>query len=1113
MGSASPLAPLLRDVVFSCMATRLALLLLVSLWLIPKTLDAQAVTAKVVGTVTDPSGASVPNAEVTIQNADTGQSRKGVTDGSGNYEFAFLPIGSYTMSVNAAGFQTTNVGRFTLSVDQVARLPITLSIGQAAQAIEVAAAALLLQSENATVGTVIDAKQVVDLPLNGRSFVQLALLTPGVNPGTPGSITVRRLRGSVGQAVGMSANGARDTQNRFYYDGIEAMDLDSYSFSFSPSIDAINEFKVQSSTYSAEVGGAPGGQVNLSTKSGTNSFHGGAWWFNRNDAFTALNGFQPRVPGAKPPRLNRNQYGANIGGPVLVPKLFNGKNKTFFFFNWESGRQISGSFGGTGLVPPSALRDGDFSSISANIIDPVTRQPFPGNRIPANRIANYARKFLDGYVPQPNANDPGINYRGPRAAAPITQDQYIARIDHVFSERDSINGSYIYNTQADDTVPTFTWDTRGNTARAQNLSLTETHVFSPTIVNELRAGWHRFFEHEFFGTTDRTDLDIANAIGIAGVATRPRDFGPPTFTAGYTLPAVRGIGPRDRLNQLWQVADNISIRRGAHFLKAGALVARRNWTFDEAVNPRSSFSFDGTVTAGGGTPTRDNQFAEFLLGLATGAQVSAQPFATRMNNFWQAYYFQDDWKVSPTFTLNFGLRYEYYQPPKQRGKATNFDLNGFVPARQTFHGFPDIADTTDRPAALVYGDRNDFGPRIGFAWQAPYVKDFVVRGGYGMYYTPEITNSWTTLTLNPPIVQTFSFTGNAANPVVVERAFQTQGSTSVGLFGSGALYPNLRTSYTQQWNFTVQKKLPADFYFDVGYVGSKGTRLTATYDGNRPIEVVVPGPNVAPIAQRRPFRGFDAINTTKSIGNSIYHSMQTKIERRVTRGLSILGAYTWSHSLSNADISSVGGGSFLDPIQNYFNLANERSNSIYDIRHRLSIAAMYGLPALSSSNALVRTILGGWQLGSIITEQTGFASGLTRVVDTTGTGIASRVNMVAGQDPMLPRDQRTRDRWFNTGAFSLPVAGQFGNAVRHPIHLPGLNQVDASAVKNFRFFETHAVQFRAEFFNLFNHVNLGAPGLNIRDPATFGRVISTAQGAGGMPGDARVVQFGLKYNF
>ena len=252
------------------------------------------------------------------------------------------------------------------------------------------------------------------------------------------------------------------------------------------------------------------------------------------------------------------------------------------------------------------------------------------------------------------------------------------------------------------------------------------------------------------------------------------------------------------------------------------------------MNPRGTFNFDGTVTAGGVAATRDHQFADFLLGLSTSAQVSVEPFATRMNNWWHGYYVQDDWKLTPNLTLNFGMRYEYFSPPVQRGKATNFDLNGFVPVRQTFHGFPDIPDTTDRPAALVYADKNDFGPRFGFAYSTPWIPDFVLRGGYGMYYTPEITNSWTTLTLNPPIVRTFAFTGNATNPINVETAFGGPGETRVGLFGSGALDPNLRTTYTQQWNLTAQKRLPKDTYFDVGYVGSKGTNLTASYDGNRP---------------------------------------------------------------------------------------------------------------------------------------------------------------------------------------------------------------------------------------------------------------------------------------
>ena len=1073
---------------------------------------AQLITANVVGTVSDPSGAVIPGAKVTIRSQQTNQVRTGTTDNLGNYEFSFLPVGTYTLSVESLGFQRSEVSPFQLNVDQVARVDVKMSVGQAAEKVDVQANAVLMQTEDASVGTLIDSQKVVELPLNGRSFVQLALLTPGVNPGTPGSITVRRLRGSVGQAVGMSANGARDTQNRFYYDGIEAMDLDSYNFSFSPSIDAINEFKVESSTYSAEVGGAPGGQVNLTTKSGSNRFHGTAWEFNRNDAFTALNGFQPRVPGAKPPRLNRNQYGANFGGPVLIPKIYNGKDKTFFFFNWEAGRQVSGSFGGTAFVPPAALRTGDFTG-TAPIYDPLTHQPFPNNIIPSTRIASYASKFLSGWVPVPNANDPGINYRGPRASAPINQDQYVSRMDHVFSAKDTLNGSYMYNVQADNTTPIFGFDTRGNRARAQNLSLAEVHVFTPSLINEVRVGWDRFFEHEFFGTTDLSQYDIANLIGIPGVSKDPRNYGPPTFTAGYDLPAVRGIGPRDRLNQLWQVSDNLSLRRGSHFFKMGMMVARRNWTFDESVNARGSFGFDGTVTAAPGvTGTRDNQFADFLLGQATTAGVSVAPFATRMNNFWQAYYVQDDWKVLPNLTINLGMRWEYYGRPLQRGKATNFDLNGFIPAVQTYHGFGDIPDTPGHPASLVNNDLNDFGPRVGFAWSAPHVRDLVVRGGYGIYYTPEITNSWTTLTLNPPIVKTYSYTGNAANPINVATAFTGQGVGS-NTFSSGAVDQNLRDSYTQQWNLTVQKKLPGQVYFDVGYVGSKGTRLTTSFDGNRPLAIVVPGPNVPSIASRRPLQGFDGISVAKSIANSTYHSLQVKGERRVGRGFSILGAYTWSKSLSNSDISTVGGGSFLGGIQDYMNLAADKSYSAFDVPHRLSISALYDIPLFNHSRGPVRAILGGWQVGTIVTEQVGFAAALSGVVDTTGTGIASRVNAVPGQNPMLPRDQRTRAMWFNTAAFALPLPGQFGSSTREQIHLPGLNQVDFSANKVFRFWENQQVQFRAEFFNFFNHVNLGAPGLNIRDPQNFGRVTSTVQGAGGMPGDARIVQFGAKYTF
>lgn len=1084
----------------------------------PEDLGAQATTARVVGTITDASGAAVPNANVAAKNAGTSQEFKTLSNALGNYEVV-LPVGPYTLDVVAPGFQKTQVTRFNLNVDQEARVDVQLQIGQMTQQVQVEASAIGLQTEEASVGTVIDSQKVVELPLNGRSFVQLALLTPGVNPGTPGSITVRRNRGAVGQQVAMSANGSRDTQNRFYYDGIESMDLDSYNFAFSPSIDAIHEFKVETSTTSAEMGGAPGGQVNLTTKSGTNSLHGSAWEFNRNDALTTLSPFQPYSPTAVPPRLNRNQFGANVGGPVYVPKIYNGKQKTFFFFNWESGRLISGSFTGSAFVPPVAYRTGDFSGSSAIIYDPQTGTPFAGNKIPQDRIRPFASKFMQ-FIPAPNASEAAINFRGPQAPAPINQDQYISRIDHRISDKNFLYGSYMYNVQADragtaGSVPVFVWDTRSNRARGQNLSVGDTHTFSANVVNEARIGWNRFFEHEFFGTTDDPALDIANIIGIAGVSKRARDFGAPTFSAGYDLPTTRTNGPRDRLNQLWQVSDNMSIQKGSHSLRMGMMVGRRNWTFDEGVNPRGTFSFDGRTTTLNGAPAvRENTFAAFLLGLGTSATISPDPFSTRMGNYWQGYYFQDNWRVTTNLTLNLGMRYEYFSPPDQRGKITNFDLTGvvpgFVPSQQIYHGFADIQDTPGYPPSLVFPDRRDWGPRVGFAWRAPGASDFVVRGGYGIYYTPEITNTYTGLTLNPPIVGSFSATATYNAPFAADVVFAnpTKGASA---FSAAVADPHLRSTYTQQWNFTIQKRLPGKVIVDIGYIGSKGTRLTEGFDGNRPIQLVVPGAGVPSVSSRRPFQGFDSLPVYKSIGNSTYHALQTKVERRVGGGLSVLGAYTFAKSLSSADISSVGGGAYIAGIQDYFNLAADKAPSGFDIRHRLSVAAIYDIPLFkNASTAVVRTLLGGWQLGTIITEQTGFASAMGGSGDTTGTGIGSRLSVVPGQSVNVSNPNR--DRWFNTAAFMDAAPGQWGNNSRMPIHLPGLNNVDASATKNFRFGERANVQFRTEFFNFFNHVNLGAPGTDLHAPNTFGRITSASQGAG-VATDGRVIQLGLKMQF
>jgi hypothetical protein len=1097
----------------------LPIVLLGLMVLLAPALFGQANSASIVGTVTDPTGASISGATVTVVRLETGLKQTTVTNTSGNYNLPFLPVGNYSLSASFTGFQTVQIEQFQLVVGQTARMDIQMKVGQVSEKVSVEASAIALQTENGTVGTVIDREQVAELPLNGRSFVQLALLTPGVNPATPGSLSARSSGGSLGQQVGMSANGARDNQNRFYYDGVEAMSLGSYSMSFSLSIDAIREFKVDSSSYSAAYGAAPGGHVNLTTKSGTNEYHGQAWLFNRNDALTTLAPFQPYSTTAKPPRLNRNQFGANIGGPVVLPKIYNGKERTFFFFNWESGRLISGSFGGTAFVPPTAYRTGNFSGSAAVIYDPTTGQPFSNNAIPASRIQPYASKFLT-YVPSPNTNEAAINFRGPNASAPTDQNQYLGRIDHRISDKNTLYGTYIFNQQMGYSVPTYGWEYTVSRGRQQVFALCDTHVFSASTVNELRLGWSRRRPESYYGTSYKPEYDIANIIGIAGVSKDPRDYGPPAFGMGYDAPAIAATnGPAYQHNQVWQFGDNLSINKGTHFLTMGALIYRRNFSFDEALNPRGTFTFDGrTTTLGGATPARENTFAAYLLGMATGGAVSPNPFANRMDHTWQSYYAQDDWKVTRNLTLNLGLRYDYFAQPVERGKVTNFELNGAIPgftvSRQLFRNFPDIPDTPGVSPSLMNSDRNNWGPRIGFAYRAPRLGDLVVRGGYGIYYIQEVTNTYTNLTLGTPVVKSFSYSGTYTQPINPATAFLGQGSAVTGVFGAAALDPDMSDAYVQQWNLTLQKQLPGKVFYDIGYVGSKGTNLAYSFDGNRPVQIVNPtAPGVAPIADRRPYKGFGSIGTTKSLGNSIYHSLQMKAERRMASGLSFLGAYTWSKALSTQDASTVGGGWYTGNVQDILNLTSEKSPAAFDLRHRFSMAGIYNIPLFATAkNRAMKAMLGGWQVNAIVTEQTGFASTMGGVGDITGTGIGSRVSMVSGQKPDLSRSERSRTRWFNTAAFAVTPMGNWGNATRNPLHLPGLNNIDFAANKYFRFSERANVQFRAEMFNFVNHVNLGAPGTSILTPNTFGVITSGNQGPGAT-GDQRIIQLGLKFQF
>lgn len=1083
-------------------------------------LPAQQTTATVTGTATDPSGSALPKVHVTIRNVQTNVVREVETDSTGNYSVPFLPAGRFALKATAPGFKTHQVEEFDLQVGQTARVDLHLDLGEVTQTMSVTADAAALQTEGATVGAVIDGGKIVDLPLNGRNFVQLAQLVPGVNPGTPGSITVRRGRGSIGETsrsfggTAMSANGARDTNNRFYLDGVEFMDYDAFSYPFSLSVDSLAEFRVETSTYSAEYGASPGGQVSILTKRGSNQLRGTLWEFNRNDALTQTYDAIGEKD-ATPPRLNRNQFGANVGGPVMLPKIYNGRDKTFFFFNWESGRLASGNAAGYRIVPPSEMRSGDFSKL----VNSSTKQPLPlkdplgigivNNQIPKQFLSPQAVTFLK-YTPEPNTSFGNFNYVNDPQSVVGTQDNYTYRLDHNLTRNDMLSFRYTWNSTKEKGTPYWGNDVRDNDARTRSLVGTYTRMFSPRVVNEARFGWNDMVEDEIFGTTFKQELDIAGEMGLPLVSRRPVDYGPPSISiangldGGYSVfDLQRQIGPRVRGNTVYNYNDILSIQSGKHFLKLGVDLVQRGFTFGQSRNPRGTFRFTGAYTG--------SSLADFMLGYVSYAEINPDPTDTDLQALWQSYFIQDDWKITQNLTINLGMRYDYLQPLfDSQGRMANIEQNGLFVTKLV------TPDTAAFPR-MVQGDKNNFGPRIGFAWRPSMLRNSVIRAGYGMYYNHIHPNAPFGMTESSQAKSSYTVNGPAAGKPTVffNDPFAGLGAPGLQLNAVPSNDPYYRDAYIQQWNFTVQKQLPAGFMLDTGYVGSKGTRLSVTLPAmNRPYQVVDPRtPGLPSINARRPNQDFlRGIQGDKSIGNSTYHSLQVKADRRVGRGLSALTAYTWSKCISGpSDIGAdIGGGSFIGGIQNIYDMTNERSLCGFDVTQRFVQSLIYDVPGFAGAPHLVRTLVDGWQLSTIIVAQSGFASDIAYGVDTTGTGVGSRPDAVLGQDPNLSPDARTYQRWFNTGAFAQTPFGRWGTAVRTgAIRLPGVFNIDFSVNKQFVLAESRRVELRGEFYNLFNHYNIepGSVDRGVRS-VNFGKVGGGVQGL-----TTRVIQIGAKFLF
>ena len=1089
---------------------------------------AQQTTATLTGIVTDPSGAPVAAVKVKATSASTNSVRETTTNDAGSYTIPFLTAGGYTIETTKEGFQSGRVANLALQVGVTARVDIQIKVGSVSESIEVTASGAILQTENATVGSVIDSQKIVAIPLNGRNFIQLAQLIPGAQAGTPGSITVRRGRGSIGQAdssfgsTGFSANGSRDTANRFFLDGIEVMDYDAMTYSFSPSVDSLAEFKVETSNYSAESGGAPGGHINMLTKRGGNQFHGTLWEFNRNDALTqtydAIGGTSLASP-----RLNRNQYGGNIGGPVVFPKLYNGKDKTFFFFNWEAGRNAQGAVAGYRTVPTQEFRDGNFSKLVNSrtgqliVLRDPQNVPIANNIVPKSAISSQAATFI-GFTPLPNTSNGTLNYINNPVSAVSKQDSYNARIDHQFSPKDSVFGRFVFNDTFEAGVPYWGFDQRDNLGRTKNLSLGYTRTISSAIVNDLRGGYHNFYENETFGTTGLANYDVANKMNLPLVSKDPKFFGPPVVNisgndGGFSVFGLqRTIGPRERSNGIYQFVDNLSWQKGRHFMKFGADIARRLVTFNQARDPRGAFTFDGTYTG--------SSMADFMLGYVRSASLNPAVTITDLANFWQAYYFNDDFKISQRFTLNIGVRYDYFGKMVQSDdRFVNIEQNGLQVT-----GFAD-PKSSKYGRGLLQSDKNNWSPRLGFAYQPAFSKDMVVRGGYGMYYTPQISNAIFAMAEGAQATAGASVAGNIAGSPNLFFNNPFAGSATTGAFNFAVSNDqNMRDSYIQQWNLNVQKKIWGGFIIDAGYVGSKGTRLVATLgDLNRPVQILDPRVAGTPsLNSRRPNQLFQrAVTGDKAIGNSTYNAFQLKVERRMASGITVLAAFTASRAYTGpTDIGGqVGGGNYIGSVQDLYNLKGERSIAGFDQPFRSVNTVLYELPFMKGKPGALAYVVKGWQVSTIVTAASGFGAPISYGVDTTGTGVGSRPDVVPGQEPNLSGSARTWKRWFNTDAFTIytdPATklnlfyGRFGTAPRtNAVRLPGLVNTDFSANKRFSVGENRYFEFRTEVFNLFNHYNpdVASLDLGIRSQ-TFGMI------GGGVRGTTtRVIQLGAKFVF
>ncbi|HZQ52346.1 MAG TPA: TonB-dependent receptor [Bryobacteraceae bacterium] len=1049
-----------------------------------------AQTATVQGRITDESGAVVPGAHVTAKNVSSGVEVSTSTNDQGAYNIPFLQPGAYTITVEKQGFKAGVRSNAQLAIDQTAGIDIVLSIGEASQRVEVQSSAELLQTQTALVGQDIDTKTVSTLPLNGRDYTQLVTLGAGAAPNS-----YSRAKN------GFSLNGSQTFQNTVLLDGIDnnnyILGIDTGNVNaLTPSVDAIQEFRVESGNYGAQYGRAAGGVVIASIKSGTNQFHGTLFEYLRNNVLDANDFFANRAGLRKPP-LRRNQFGATLGGPVL-------RNRSFFFVSYQGERQTSSQSGVT-TVPLPAMAQGNFSGL-APIYNPFAvsrgvRPQFPGNIVPPNLLDPAGLKLASLY-PAPNL--PGlVNNYGYNQPFVYNTDELDSRFDEQITQNDLAFVRYSRGITANNQGSVFPSPGNGGSGfgqyplnqpiRAWSVALGETHILTPALVNEVHLGYTHLDSNQIGPETQ----PLFAQFGIKGIALPGLNGLPQITVAGYSSLGDRNFNPNPKLVQTGQLNDTLSWDRGNHNLKFGAEVLLTHDFAGTSNNARGSLNFSGQFTSqipgtGSGSP-----IADLLLGQTSTAAIST-PLIGRLRNRYYGVFVDDSWRLTPKLTLDLGLRYEVQTPLFERdNRMTNFDLD---PNSATFGTLVPAVGGGIRQRAFSSLDTNNFAPRLGLAYRID--PKTVVRGAFGIFYGglgyQDVAHSGVA---NPPgflSVSAPSATNASISSLVVSNGYPPGILTlanlvNPNLFSVSRAFP---MPATDAWNFSIERQLPANNVLTLSYVGNSTSHLMGDIDFNAP----PPAPGA--INPRRPFPKYGTIIDQSPYAHSTYHGLQATFQRRFTNGFSLLSTYTYSHALDNvlSNEDNVGGA----VPQNPRNANAEKASSGFDITHKFVTSVIYNIPlGPLSVRTFERAIFGGWQLGGIFIAEGGHPLTLGTSPNPANTTTPERPNRIC--DGNLPSDQRTVDQWFQVSCYALPAPYTYGNASRGTVRSPGLINLDALVARNFAIRERISLEFRSEFFNLTNSAHFGSPGLTI-GTALAGRITSDVS-------PNRQIQFALRLVF